>query len=145
MEKVHAMLWAAGLLRFLWGEALLHATYLKNQTSTKALNCHTPYEVVNGHPPDLNGLLEWGCKVWVHTTTSGKVGGHASEGCWVGYDDSSAMHCVYWPDKCSVSIERNVRFSTTYESSPLDDDVVLEGEENGLDEPKMEDEGLVVG
>jgi hypothetical protein len=91
MEKVCAMLWAAGLQQFLWGEALLHTTYLKNWTLTKGLNGHTPYGVVNGHPPDLNGIPEWGCKVWVHTTTSGKVSSHASEGHWVGYDDSSTM------------------------------------------------------
>jgi hypothetical protein len=108
----------------------LHATYLKNQTSKKALNGHTPYKVINGHPPDLNGLPEWGCKVWVHTTASGKVGSCASEGCWVGYNDSSTMHQVYWPDKCLVSVERNVRFLTTYEATPLNNDIVLKGEES---------------
>ena len=30
MEKVRAMLWAAGLPRYLWGEALLHATDRKS-------------------------------------------------------------------------------------------------------------------
>jgi hypothetical protein len=53
MEKVRTMLWVAGLPRYLWGEALLHAVYLKNCTSTKALNGLTPYEVVNQNPPDL--------------------------------------------------------------------------------------------
>jgi hypothetical protein len=68
MEKVRAMLWAAGLPRYLWGKALLHVAYLKNRTSTKALKGHTPYEAINGRPPDLHNLPEWGCKVWVHDT-----------------------------------------------------------------------------
>jgi hypothetical protein len=131
------MLWAAGLPRFLWGEALLHAVFLKNRTSTKALNGRTPYEVVNQKPPDLRDLPEWGCKVWVHDEKTGKVGTRAKEGRWVGYDDTSATHRIYWPDKKSVGVERNVKFSVTYEATPHDEDVMLEGEdvELELDEP----------
>ena len=53
MEKVRAMLIASGLSIFLWGEALFHACYLKNQMSTKALNGRTPFEAVTGKVPDL--------------------------------------------------------------------------------------------
>jgi hypothetical protein len=134
MEKVRAMLWAAGLPRYLWGEALLHAAYLKNRTSTKALKGHTPYEAINGKPPNLRNLPEWGCKVWVHDTKTGKVGTRAKEGRWVGYDENSNANRIYWPDKRSVAVERNVKFSQTYEPTPLDDDMVLEGENEPLDE-----------
>jgi hypothetical protein len=96
MEKVRAMLWAAGLPRYLWGEALLHVTYLKNRTSTKALDGRTPYKAVNGGPPDLRDLPEWGCKVWVHDNKTGKVGVRAKEGHWVGYDQNSKVHRIYW-------------------------------------------------
>jgi len=58
IEKVWAMLWAAGLPHNLWGEAVLHVAYLKNWMSTKALNGRTPYEAVNGRLPDLCGLPE---------------------------------------------------------------------------------------
>jgi len=40
----------------------------------KALKGHTPYEAINGRPPDLHNLSEWGCKVWIHDTKTGKVG-----------------------------------------------------------------------
>src|SRR5882724_6112456 len=42
LEKVHAMLHGAQLLKSLWGEALGHATWLKNRTLTKALEQVTP-------------------------------------------------------------------------------------------------------
>ena len=129
------MLWAAGLLQFLWGEALLHAVFLKNCMSTKALNGWTPYEVVNLKPPNLQDLPEWGCKVWVHDEKTGKVGTRAKEGHWVGYDDMSNVHRIYWPDKKSVGIKRNVKFSVTYKATPYDDAVLLEGEDAELDEP----------
>ena len=37
LEKVRAMLHASGLPKFLWAEAVRHAVWLKNRTSTKAL------------------------------------------------------------------------------------------------------------
>src|SRR6266487_2928527 len=42
MEKVRALIISSGLPLFMWGEALLHAVWLKNRTSTKALGGQTP-------------------------------------------------------------------------------------------------------
>jgi len=109
--------------------------FLKNHTSTKTLNGQTPYKVVNLKPPDLQDLPEWGCKVWVHDEKTGKVGTRAQEGHWVGYDDMSAVHRIYWPDKKSMGVKRNVKFSVTYEATPYYDAVLLEGEDVELDEP----------
>ena len=47
----------------------------------------------------------------------------------------SAAHRIYWPDKKSVGVERNVKFSVTYKAIPHDEDVWLEGEDVELDEP----------
>lgn len=107
---------------------------LKNHTSTKALDGRTPYEAVNRRPPDLRDLPEWGCKVWVHDDKTGKVGVRAKEGHWVGYDENSKGHRIYWPGKQSVGVERNVKFSETHEMVPHEEDVVLKGEDEGLDE-----------
>ena len=134
MEKVQAMLWATGLPHYLWGEALLHAMYLKNHTFMKALNGHTPYEAVNEGPLNLQDLPKWGCKVWVHNDEGGKVGIRAKKGHWVGYDEHSKGHHIYWPDKQSVGVERNIKFSETYVPVPHNDDVVLEGKDENLDE-----------
>jgi hypothetical protein len=46
LKKVQAMLHASRLPRNLWGEAMMHAMYLKNHTSTHALNNKTPYEML---------------------------------------------------------------------------------------------------
>lgn len=74
MEKTRALLLTSGLPAYLWGEAVLHAIWLKNRTSTKALDGRTPFEAINGRPPTLLGLPVWGCCVWVHDTSTGKVG-----------------------------------------------------------------------
>lgn len=128
MEKVRAMLIASGLPTFLWGEAVMHAVWLKNRTSTKALGGRTPYEALHGHPPVLTGLPVWGCRVWVHDTSTGKVGVRVKAAHWVGYDLQSKGHRVYWPDTQRVTVKRNVRFGE-HDPTPLTvDDIELEGE-----------------
>jgi hypothetical protein len=56
LEKVRAMLFSSGLPKSLWGEAVSHAVYFKNRSSTKVLDGKTPYEVFYGVKPDLRGL-----------------------------------------------------------------------------------------
>ncbi|KDQ59220.1 hypothetical protein JAAARDRAFT_88003, partial [Jaapia argillacea MUCL 33604] len=88
------MLHASGLPNYLWGEAVMHAVWLKNRMATKALKGKTPFEEVFGRKPDLSGLKEWGCCVWVHDTLGLKLDGHAKPGQWVGFDGNSKGHCV---------------------------------------------------
>src|ERR1700678_755548 len=110
LERVRYMLHASGLPKFLWGEAIKDAIYLKNRTFTKALNGITPYEAFYGTKPNLRGLPEFGCKVWVHTTEGSKLDGRSVEGKWVGFDEDSSGHRIYSPVKRTVSVQRSVKF-----------------------------------
>jgi hypothetical protein len=92
IEKVRAMMISCQLLRGLWGEALMHAVWLKNRMWTRALPSGvTPYELVMGDSPVLRDIPEWGSITWVHDTSSGKLGVHANEGRWVRYDLNSTQ------------------------------------------------------
>src|SRR5882762_222356 len=104
------MLHASQLPKFLWGEAMKHAVYLKNRTSTKALDGKTPYEAFFGKKPNLTDLHEFGSKVWVHSLGGSKLEGRSDIGRWVGFDEESNGHRIYWPGKRSVSVERSVKF-----------------------------------
>ncbi len=133
LEKVRAMLHDAKLPKFLWGEALCHAVFVKNRTWTRSLKDTTPFEMLTGSKPDLSNIHPWGCKVSVHDTAGGKLDGRSKEGRWVGFDDESKAHRIYWENKRTVTIERNVKFL------PEDVDIVvevvaLEGENAKLDE-----------
>lgn len=111
LEKGRAMIHASGLPKNLWGEAVKHAVWLKNRTSTKALpHGMTPYEMLYGNKPHLAGLREWGLKVWVHDSNGTKLDGRAKVGRWIGFDEESNAHRIYWPEKRSVTIERSVKF-----------------------------------
>ena len=60
--------------------------------------------------PELSLLPEWGQWVFVKQETSGKLDAKAKEGKWVGFSAQSQGHRVYWPNKCSVTVEHNLIF-----------------------------------
>ena len=127
LEKVRAMLHDSGLPKFLWAEATAHKVYLKNRTWTCTIGNTTPYELLNGHKLNIKNLHPWGCKVHVHNNSEFKLDGRSKVGHWMGYDEETKdSHQIYWPERCTISIERSVKFN-------LDDEVVvgvllLEGE-----------------
>ena len=120
LERVRALAHTSGLPKSLWGEALRHATWLKNRTATRALDGKTPYEALYGQPPDLSALRRWGCTVWVHDPNGSKLDVRAREARWLGFDVDAKAHRVYWPDTRTVAVERNVYFGSA---------VQLEGEQ----------------
>ena len=61
--------------------------------------------------PNLKGLYEWGKQVWVHTSEGTKLDGRSKVGKWIGYDETSNGHRIYWPHKRSVTIECSIKFS----------------------------------
>ena len=84
-----------------------------NRTRTKAVVGTTPYEAAFGKKPDLSDVREWGEKVWVRVEKGTKLGGRVKEGRWMGVSDESKGVRVYWPDKKTVSTERNVYYDKT--------------------------------
>jgi len=60
LEHACTMLIMSDLPKFVWMESIRHSVWLKNWTSTHALNGKAPYKHLHGKPPSLAGLLEWG-------------------------------------------------------------------------------------
>jgi transposase InsO family protein len=117
MEHTRAILHQAGLPKNLWAKAIHFAIWLKNRTSTKALGSVTPFERLYGEKPDLGNVPEWGQQVWVHSSTGSKLDTRGLQARWVGYDaDSTHAHRVYWPEKNSISVERDVKFVSPFTS-----------------------------
>ncbi|KAF8578963.1 hypothetical protein K439DRAFT_1360593 [Ramaria rubella] len=110
------MIIAANLPKFLWTEAVQHATWLKNRTPTRVLNGMTPYEVRYNTKADLTALPKWGARVYVLKESCGKLEPRADEVRWMGYSSDTKGHQIYWPGKCHVIVECNV--STNAPPSP---------------------------
>jgi Reverse transcriptase (RNA-dependent DNA polymerase)/Integrase core domain/GAG-pre-integrase domain len=130
LERIRALLHASGLPRNLWGEAARHVIWLMNRTSTKAVEGKTPFEAVFEKKPNLKDVREWGERVYVRTEDGNKLGGRVNEGCWLGIDEQSKGARVYWREKQSVTVERNVYYnnmapSTTQNEGEEDDGTVI--------------------
>ena len=111
MECVRAMLHQANLPKNLWAEAINHAVWLKNRTSTKVLGNQTPYAKLYNIKPNFAGVPEWGQEIWVHNPAGTKLDAQAKQARWVGYDaNSTHAHRVYWAGKNSITVERNIKF-----------------------------------
>jgi hypothetical protein len=131
------MLHSSGLPKYLWGEAVKHAVYLKNRTPTIALDNVTPFEVYFDKKPNLEGLHEFGVKVWVHDVKGSKLDGRSVIGNWVGFDETSSGHRIYWPEKHSVSVERSVKFDNDAEIL-VPNSVPLEGKVTSIFQSESE-------
>ena len=65
----------------------------------------------------------------MHDKGGSKLDGRAKEGRWVGFDDESKAHQIYWAEKRSVTVERSVRFVQDEVGVPF------EGEMEDFDKP----------
>ena len=104
-----------------------------NRTSTKAVDRKTLYEAAFVKKPNLRDVRKWGEKVWVRIEGGDKLGGQVHEGRWMGIDEQSKGVQVYWPDKTTVGVKRNVYYDKTITSVSH-----LKGEEEGIIEPKTD-------
>ena len=49
--------------------------------------------------------------MWVHTSDGMKLDGRLKIGRWIGFEEISNGHQVYWPDKCSITVECSIKFA----------------------------------
>jgi hypothetical protein len=102
------MLHQSGLPKSLWAEAVQHAVWIKNRTSTKVLGNVTPYECLYGEKPNFANLPEWGQDVWVYSPAGSKLDARAKQFRWIGYDaDSTHAHRIFWGGTNCVSVEHS--------------------------------------
>ncbi|KAI0757983.1 hypothetical protein C8Q74DRAFT_1180727, partial [Fomes fomentarius] len=98
---------------------ILHAAWLRNRTSTKNTPGVTLYGLATGEKPDLSDFPCFGAKCWVLREKLGKLDPKLKSGQWVGYSQVSKGQKIYWPERLTISIERNIHIkpdppSTTF-------------------------------
>ena len=89
---------------------MMHATWLKNHSSTRQLGNKMPYKVLYSKKPNLEKLPVWGCQVKVHDITGSKLDMWVRDGHWVGFDPKSDGHRIYCVDHGTVGVEQSVIF-----------------------------------
>lgn len=94
------MINASRLPKTLWGEAVMHAVWLKNHTVTQRPRQNTLYEMLYKSKLNLMNMPAWGYPIKVYDTSGSKLDAHAQDGFWVRFDPNSGRdsHQVYYPD-----------------------------------------------
>lgn len=89
-----------------------YIVYIWNRTPKKAIDMATPYEQRFGRKPDISDFHTFGSIVYVKREKElNKLDPQAQEGHWIGREEESNGHFIYWPTRKTVSTERNVTFS----------------------------------
>ena len=81
LELARAMIIEKKMLESLWGEAVLHASWIRNRSPTAALSGQTPYGIMYGNRPDLSDVREFGEEVYVFEEISGPKTGVKAQKC----------------------------------------------------------------
>src|SRR5262245_30941426 len=113
LELSRAMMICSGLPMYLWAEAKNHIRWIKNRVPTRALDGKTPHESRFNQVPDLRDLVPFGTRAWVKIHNAGKLEHRAKLGYCVGYDDNSTGYRIYYPERRTVGVEREVVFDTS--------------------------------
>ena len=108
-----------------------HSAWLRNRTPTRSLGGKTPYEARKGKKHHLAGLQEFGVAAYVKDNNTGKLDSRARIGRFVGYDTESKGFRIYFPERRTVSIERNIVFNKN------DTTVVIPGEQSEGEKDKV--------
>ena len=111
-EMARSMLYHAGLPLYFWGEAVLHAVYVRNRCITSASPDGTPEEQWSGTKPSVKHIRVFGCDCYVHVPDSErtKMEPKAKKGIMLGYDETKNGYRVYDIESHKMVISRDVQF-----------------------------------
>ena len=100
-----------------WGEALAAFVHVHNRCPTSALPGTTPFEVWEGHKPDLSHLRVWGCTAYVHVQKdkrSSSLGSHMEKCVFIGYPAGYKGWKFYNPTTRKVVMSERADFDERY-------------------------------
>ena len=94
----------------------------------------------NNKKPHLAGIQEFGAAAYMKDLKAGKLDARAQVGRFIGYDSESKGYRIYWPNKRSVTVERNVVFNeddvlTADDVTIIPGDTLAEGERDKIIQP----------
>ena len=114
-EMTLCMLTRSGLDRRFWYDAYRVAQMLCNRLPTKTANGYmTPYEFINGAPPNMEYFRIWGCKCYVRDPRSDirkDWSDRSRVGALMGYSETPLGWIVYVPELDKMVTSVHVRFN----------------------------------
>src|SRR3954467_1310131 len=107
LEVARSLLFTMNVPKYMWGEAVLCATYLINMMPLPSLNNRASLQIFRGDSKFLVPPKVFGCVCFVHTRNpgDGKLSHRAKKCVFVGYTPDTKGY------KCYCSIERKMYIS----------------------------------
>ncbi|CAN1754263.1 Retrovirus-related Pol polyprotein from transposon TNT 1-94, partial [Linum perenne] len=143
LEVARACMFARQVPKYLWGEAVLTATYLINRMPTKVLKFQPPRQLLLSLYPHMTSLSSalppriFGCTVFVHIHPSNrtKLDPRARKCVFIGYSAQQKGYKCYSPTSGQIYHSRDVTF---FESQPFFLQTELQGGSH-MDEAQFRD------
>lgn len=112
VEKARTLLSDAKLGKEYWAEAVATASYLLNRSPTKRLWNMTPYEVFNGHKPDVSHLRIFGCEAMAQIPKElrKKWDPKSQKLLMMGYSENRKAYRLINPITKKIIFSRDVKF-----------------------------------
>lgn len=111
VEMARSMLLHAGLEEKFWAEACACALYIRNRSTTRALEDATPFEIWFQRKPTVKHFRTFGClAVGLDKTQKQKFRAKGREYIFVGYSTATKGYRLYDIDQHKVVIKRDVKF-----------------------------------
>lgn len=160
LEMTRAMLFAAGLPKWLWAEAFIWAATLKNMRPSRRLGQKTPWELVKGTKPDMKHIFIFGSPLQFKDNRDGlkKLQPRSLPGLYLGYDFDQHTYRILEPGRKLVTFSRSVKVNEDeildQHDKPLIQSIldgcsianrppeILDGEEELMDMSLFDDEPL---
>jgi hypothetical protein len=112
-EAARTMLSHARLPQEFWGDAVLHAIYIRNRCLTTADKVKTPYELFYGTKPDISHIRVFGCDAYMHVKDNdrAKMESKSSKCILLGYSEYYQGYKLYSLQHKKVRFSRDVNFN----------------------------------
>ena len=115
LEVTRALMFSMNIPKYLWGEAILTATYLINRLPSRVLNYETPLNEFQNCFPNNRlystlPLKVFGCVVYVHSKNQSKLDPRAEKYVFIGYASSKKGYKCYNPATRKIIISMDVTF-----------------------------------
>ncbi|KAI1002209.1 hypothetical protein K3495_g5995 [Podosphaera aphanis] len=112
LDLARAMKIEKNLPDTLWGEAVLHAAWIRNRSPSVALNNKTPIEIMTQKEPDFINNRVFGETVFVlEEISQSKIGPRARKVTFLGFEDGPKAIRYHEPITKVIRLSRNFNFT----------------------------------
>ncbi|CAN1170498.1 Retrovirus-related Pol polyprotein from transposon TNT 1-94 [Linum perenne] len=149
LEVARASMFTHNVPKYLWGEAVLTATYLINRLPSRVLRFKTPRQVLLEHFPHIASYSSdmpprvFGCTAFIHVAPQhrSKLDPRSIKGVFIGYAATQKGYKCYVPHTKRIYTTRDVTFfesQSYFPTAVIQGETTSESQQQPMDQQSME-------